>query len=386
MNLIHGQKHAIGIPFFDFNTPKLECTFCNLNEKDQKKLEEIYLETKGEEILRCKEIILEAISVHNSDDLNGRLLLYLFRLLGEFTPDYTVEDSLIYNISNPWYEDSDSGNYFNKYEIRGTLYMMNLMDECLSYAKTSETATLINIERFCYLSQSEVIDMLKITPEEYIAKYNEFKKEENPTPEMRIMGTYIEDKLKFYNALNKGQQNISFEKLGQNEIEKTYKEIDQIFAPFEKKRSYYIAPGVEYLSGKQNWITSELAFGLKEKYKRYNLYGVSYNFNFINIGVNHDLNSNRREYFISPFEIKTKYFMLSAYRFGKHDSQLSSFGKGIFYRPEIGFHYGIFDISYSYNLTFNKEIRPLTEKHLLSVGLSYPLIRIGKYFNSWFDQ
>jgi hypothetical protein len=76
-----------------------------------------------------------------------------------------------------------------------------------------------------------------------------------------------------------------------------------------------------------------------------------------------------------------KYFSLSLYRFGQHALENEKFFKSLFYRPEIGFHYGIFDLTYSYNVTFNKNIRPNTEKHLVSVGISYPLIRIGTYRN-----
>ena len=381
INLLHGQKHAIGLPFFDTRSPKLDCTFCNLNDVDKEILKEVYAETLGEEILECKEIILNSISKNNSDNLNGRLIMYLFSLLGEYSPDYSLNDSLIYNISGAWYIDNDSGNYFKQNEIRGTLYMIDLMDKGLAYAKTPETAARLNIERFFYLSQSNVLDKLSLTPNEYIANYNELKAEVDPSIEMQIMEKYLEDKIAFYNVLSKNQTENNFDKLDKGEIEKKYKEIDRITGPFEYRRNYYLAPGVEYLVGKSNWITSELAFGVRDRNIPYGLDLIPFKFNFINVGINHDTKANRREYFISPLELKMKYFMLSAYRFGIHDSQLSSFKKGFFYRPEIGFHYGIFDVSYSYNLTFNKEIRPFTEKHLLSVGISYPLFRIGKYFH-----
>lgn len=50
-----------------------------------------------------------------------------------------------------------------------------------------------------------------------------------------------------------------------------------------------------------------------------------------------------------------------------------------FYRPEIGISYGIFNLSYSYNLTFDKSIRFATEKNMFTFGISYPLVRIGDY-------
>jgi hypothetical protein len=66
------------------------------------------------------------------------------------------------------------------------------------------------------------------------------------------------------------------------------------------------------------------------------------------------------------------------FQFGWHLHQQEK--NYMFYRPEIGIHYGIFTLTYGYNLTFNKQYRPTTEKHLVNFTISYPLFRVGEFY------
>lgn len=50
-----------------------------------------------------------------------------------------------------------------------------------------------------------------------------------------------------------------------------------------------------------------------------------------------------------------------------------------FYRPEIGLGYGIFSLTYSYNLMFKKTKRADAEKHLLSAHICYPLVKYKNF-------
>ena len=50
------------------------------------------------------------------------------------------------------------------------------------------------------------------------------------------------------------------------------------------------------------------------------------------------------------------------------------------YRPQLGYAYGPFMIGYAYNYTFNKNVRALMPTHLLTLNISYPFIRLGRYF------
>lgn len=387
MNLIQGQKHQIGFAFRDQKHAYLNCSFCNLNEQDNAKLIEIYDQMSDLDINEYKEILLKSISKENSDDLNGRLLLNLFDELGESTHDCSWEDSLIYNISNPWSENYGDDNSFAFNEQKGTLYMINLMNKCISYAKDPQTIYSLKINRFKYLSQSGVLEKLDKDPLDFLSYYEEKLSEKNSSFEDEILKTYIGDKLTLYDVLKQKEMKIKFsgDYNKQNENDIDYYQIDKATAPFEYFRNYYIAPGVGYSYGKDQWISAELSFGLRDREMPYKLDLGSFRNNLLNIGINYNLNSNSKEFLISAFVNKTQYLLLNVVQFGIHDSQLASFKKSFFYRPKIGFQYGYFDISYSYNLTFNKEIRPLTEKHLLSIGVSYPLIRVGKYFNPWLN-
>ncbi len=49
-----------------------------------------------------------------------------------------------------------------------------------------------------------------------------------------------------------------------------------------------------------------------------------------------------------------------------------------YYRPEIGFTYAIFTVSYGYNLMFNKDVRGLTDKSVINFKISYPLIQLSR--------
>ena len=49
-----------------------------------------------------------------------------------------------------------------------------------------------------------------------------------------------------------------------------------------------------------------------------------------------------------------------------------------YYRPEIGFTYAMFTVSYGYNLMFDKSVRDFTDKSVINFKISYPLIQLSR--------
>jgi hypothetical protein len=372
----------VGLPFLEQNLPTLNCSFCDLTKSDKAKLDSIGKEctTLYSDYEGYKEIILSNISKDNSDELNGRLLLYLFTLLGTSSAEQSASDPMIYNLSNMGYSNYEWNDTLKENEIKGILYMVDLIDKSIAYAKDVGTVSYLKINRFYYLDQSLVLYKLKFTPDEFVEKYDEYSNKLESDPALKIINTYIQDKIVLYNILSKKETPVNLNQVEKVKVNSFLIDLNNRLAPFENKRFFSVIPGAKYVFGKESWLGAELALGGVVKQKKFNLYQPPFQGNFLGFGINYDTKSNQKEFLVNICEIRVNHLMMKMYQFGRHDTQLGSFKRSLFYRPEIGFHYGIIDISYSYNLTFNKEIRPITEKHLFNVGITYPLIRLGKYY------
>jgi hypothetical protein len=103
-----------------------------------------------------------------------------------------------------------------------------------------------------------------------------------------------------------------------------------------------------------------------------------FRFNYLSTSFLININDNsKQDLLFSAFNLRNPFIHAKLIQFGFH-SGISDKLKW-FYRPEIGVSYGIFHLSYSYNLAFDKTVRSLAEKNMLTFGISYPLIRIGGY-------
>jgi hypothetical protein len=379
--LVSAQKHCIGFPFIDKKTPDLgECEFCNLKQAD---LEKLIAYEKSWSELSYKEsvpIILRSISNENSNELNGRILYDLFFDLYYDFDNYSGEDSLIFNISNYNYTrplTDDDGIYLLPNEIKGTLFMIDLIDKCLAYSSSAQTQLMMRSARLEYLSNSTLTSTG--TNYEWSIDYVPYDFEfKNEIPERKIWKVYLDDKYSIYKYLSKNDSlrnvnYIDFLKYDFDSRVEINDEINNYTAPIEFLSYRYIAPRVGYVLGKDQWINSELGFGSNYEEDIFRL-------NFINIAYNYNLKNKHNEFMCSFMDYRGEYLNLKLLNFGKHDNRIGDTKNKFFYRPQVGFHYGIFDVSYEYNLTFKKEIRPNTEKHLINVGVSYPLLRLGKYF------
>ena len=378
--LLAAQTHAVGFHFLDEKTPFYNCLFCNLSDSDNKELQNTLSKTYSSE-LNCTEgkmILLDAVKPENSNELNGRLLLELFWFLSQSEPYCQENDSLIYNLSAIDYWEDSSNDYPAKL---GASYMIDVIDRSISYTTDKETISSLKTLRFRYLANSTILDITLSNPEVYLSDLIHNQSQAEVDLDLKIMKTYLDDKLALYNSIQNTVYKFEDEKDSNDLIEKYLYDIDAVIAPIEYPQNFFIGSGIEYLRGKNNWLSIEAGYGLRDKASSFDLYRLPFQSYLVNFGYNLNLDTKQKDLYVSAFEIKMKYFLLSLYRFGQHTSENEKFFKSLFYRPEIGFHYGVFDLSYSYNVTFNKNIRPDTEKHLFSVGISYPLIRIGNYRN-----
>jgi hypothetical protein len=379
-HLISAQTHSIGFHFIDEKPPVANCIFCNLNASDNDKLKKILSQTYSEEV-NCTEgkvMLLEALNPNNSNELNGRLLLELFWFLSQSEPYCQENDSLIYNLSAIDYLEYPSNE--NNAKL-GASYMIDIIDRSISYTTDNETILTLKAQRFKYLANSTILNITFISPELYLHDYADNNSQSENDLDLKIMKTYLDDKLALYNSIQNTNYKFEDEKDSNDLVEKYLYDIDLLIAPIEYTQNFFIGSGVEYLRGKNNWLSIEAGYGLRDKAASFDLYRLPFQSYLVNFGYNINLDTRQKDLYVSAFELKMKYFSLSLYRFGQHALENEKFFKSLFYRPEIGFHYGIFDLTYSYNVTFNKNIRPNTEKHLVSVGISYPLIRIGTYRN-----
>ena len=139
-----------------------------------------------------------------------------------------------------------------------------------------------------------------------------------------------------------------------------------------------INTGLIYSYGKDSWIGGEIGLDLVDhRNPFYNRERGS----IFTVSFQHNLNtrSNDISFDAIDFTINNDIINLNLTQFGFHQGLPGVEGVKWFYRPEIGLAYGPFYLGYAYNLTFNKDSRSLTEKNMLVVKFSYPLIRISTY-------
>lgn len=91
-----------------------------------------------------------------------------------------------------------------------------------------------------------------------------------------------------------------------------------------------------------------------------------------------NITDQRTDLILNVAEIKNlSHLQVNIYQFGWHLTEPKAL---FFYRPEIGLSYGCFTLSYAYNVTFDKSFRPNTDKSMLTLSISYPFLRLGRYY------
>lgn len=358
---LHSQSF-IGIPFLDKCKKIGECEMCKNPLPETKRfMDSMEIVLKPYYVKNDKLKIIQAYNVIDSNisqlkrnysvykegripekEILGRLLL----IKAQYLILYIVEkDGIIYNLYA-----SESEHYPN---YLGVKEICDIFDEIINLNLSDKTNQYIRNLRLEYIYESGAFD--DIDSENYDWYYKNSLKllEKNP----RI-----------------SQEKYAVAKLFDSEMKESK------YEPFNSYTAFGI--GLAGGLGKSAWLGYEFSDDMVDYINpfRDNLISGSPNFRFNYLSTSFLINLNdnsKQDLLFSVFNLRNPFIHAKLIQFGFH-SGISDKLKW-FYRPEIGVSYGIFHLSYSYNLAFDKTVRSLAEKNMLTFGISYPLIRIGGY-------
>lgn len=135
------------------------------------------------------------------------------------------------------------------------------------------------------------------------------------------------------------------------------------------------------------WIGGEFAFdfnAIRNPYKIDKITPTS-RVSLMHVGMNHLLDESKtREFYFGFLRINSNgglYFKFIQFGFIQNldDSNRNAW----FYRPQIGFAFGHFQLYYSYTAVFNKELRELAPKHAINLRFAMPYFRVSRYDRSF---
>lgn len=356
---VFAQKF-IGIPFLDKCVKFSPCDLCDLkNPKTISYIDSIGFQLKkiteenetdwpiyrlafiNEELqkVQLKNTSSEAEQLQKKEVL-GKLTLIKIQILVE---EIINQNDTIYNLSKS--EELNYGDFSGVSEIN------NLIEEVLKLNISESTNKYCRELRMKYMVESSAF--IEISPEDF--------------------SWYEMNNLKNLKGISEDRVNAAKFFL---EDEKSTD-----FVPFESFTGIGIGAVGAY--GKGTWAGYEISaehveysnpFRLNQPvsggpHVRFSIIGTSYLWNMND--------RSKQDLTFHLFNFKHPNLIVNLIQFGAHYG-LADKAKW-FYRPEIGFGYGIFKLGYSYNLTFDKSLRAQTEKSVFTFGISYPLFRLGDY-------
>jgi hypothetical protein len=147
-----------------------------------------------------------------------------------------------------------------------------------------------------------------------------------------------------------------------------------------------ITPSFNYSLGNTERIGGELAFERAFSRNPYRLKSRTLDNQIyarvsIFFGYNQELrNSAIREFYFGSGRVSQASFVyVNFVQFGwKHGIDPSKSARW-FYRPEVGLAYGNFQMFYSYTHMFNKDMRPLVDRHAINLRFTLPYLRVSHY-------
>jgi hypothetical protein len=256
------------------------------------------------------------------------------------------------------YEDSSYTVYNNALasaneliNFAGPLKIIQLYDEILAMPLDDLSMNYYRNLKLAYCAQSRIIKLVNDRDTDWM---------NTRTLPQNLLGDEREVALNFLNTIN---------------------ETD--FNPFTVYRA--ISPGINTSFGKEFWYGFELSYSPRKEF--YNPLTVRHPFLGYKTGyrgsllgikllVNPDLSKKDLLFTVMDYHL-TDFIYMNPFQFGWH--LLGQNNMKMFGRAEFGIHYSIFTLTYGYNYTFNEEMRPFTEKHMVNFTISYPLLRLGKY-------
>ena len=361
MNL-HGQK---GISFPFLNRDELgPCPVCDITDStDIAYLErfERILDDKFGFLDEDQELYLRKIefveSILNRPSLTTAVRV---KLLNTVIDWYCIDVVDNYDdLSEVDYEDSTYTVYNNALasaielvNFSGPLKIIELYDEILALPLDDISLRYYKNLKLAYCAQSGIINMVNDWDNDWI---------ENKTLPQNLIGDERTVAQNFLLTMNETDYN-----------------------PFISYQA--VSVGINTSFGKELWYGFQLAYEpFVEIYNPLLVrhpflgYRTDYRTSYFGIKllVNPDL--TKKDFLLSLADVTpTDFIYLNPYQVGWH-----LYGKNnnkMFARPEIGIHYSIFTLFYCYNWTFDKEIRPFTEKHMVNFKISYPLFKIGSFY------
>ena len=256
------------------------------------------------------------------------------------------------------YEDSMYTVYNNSLALAdelinfsGPLKIIQLYDEIIALPIDENSRLYYKNLKLAYCAQSRIIKLVNDRDRDWISKKS--------LPQ-NLIGNEKEVAQNFLNTMNETN-----------------------FNPFTVYKA--ISPGINTSFGKEFWYGFELSYDpYQEFYNPRNPkhpflgYKRDYRGSLLGIKllVNPDLSKKDILFSVMDYHL-TDYIYMNPFQFGWHLYGLNK--NEMFMRPEFGIHYSIFTLTYGYNYTFNEEMRPFTEKHMVNFTISYPLLRLGKY-------
>ena len=357
-NNFHSQSY-IGIPFLDKCKEKSECEVCNpkfINAKTTAYLDSIetvleYNSDKQDLIFLDKEIIrygkmaaIRMSELTHEKEVYARLMILKIKLLFEIG----INDGIVYNISSSNLDLTEYPNFNGINEIN------DIFTELISLNISESSNKFFKESRMTYMIQSGAFD--NIDDDDFLWYYD--KKVPKPSN-----NGFSKDKIKAAQVFLEDENSTNY-------------------VPFNRYQGIGVG-GVGSI-GKETWLGFEVSYDYSNSINPFRLViqnsnEISVRYSLVGSSFLWNINDrSKQDILFNVLNLRFPFLNLNLIQFGLHNG-IADKGKWL-YRPEIGLSYGIFKVNYSYNLTFDKSVRSQTEKSLLTFGISYPLIRIGRYF------
>lgn len=297
------------------------------------------------------------------------------KIIDIYLSDIEMDDSCIYNLSKAEYgfifiedEEDYTKVELDKYAKRismaakGYEIINNYFEEAIEIAD-DESKEYFKKKRLYYIVQSELIN------EQFTFNFtDEYKK-----------GNYWEFENLSQIIQNGSSQGIDMQAFVQaNEDYNSTK-----FDPYTDYMGLNF--GFSSFYGKDLSIGGEVSVDqvqFANPFKMTDVVSSAFAFRASALGVGYHKNMTTKDNDFSFFASRITNFgflSLTPAQFGiKWGPSFTSDKKYWYYRPEIGFTYAIFTVTYGYNLMFNKSVRNLADKSVINFKISYPLIKLAR--------
>lgn len=143
--------------------------------------------------------------------------------------------------------------------------------------------------------------------------------------------------------------------------------------------------GINFMKGNHNWLGADVSLvtyngdrwmSKKNKFetKQYLVpFSMPFKMGFLNVSYLRNLTNSDYDLSFSLFQL-TSPMVFNVTKFGYQKSEQTGL-KYWYYRPEIGLGWGCFAIYYSYNCKLTKQSSPVSEKHLLNLRITVPIVK-----------